>query len=303
MIQWELTSERNLLRQLCKAQDDQDKNRAYDELQKRLKKRFEGFVLSEGWLDLKDQQEDIIQETIFRLVKYAPGLNGNSREFQSYLRRVMISVCSDLLEQIILEKYSLEQPLKETDAEDDWVMLDRLGVDASLGNVRIHPDWSAMYEASAPLPLETVFAQQESQALLDMALSRMNQRCQDLLRQADQLDDRQKHVAEIIGMQYGNVRTTLLRCRRELLQHLLQVLTEQQKESQEVLIEDGLRQLPEDEKTVLQAWWAGEARWTELGKLFVPALSQTEVKDIFRRGYRRLYDLLASQRDEEKKDE
>jgi len=299
MVDWKRTSERNLVYQLLRGQStEEEQAKAYAELQHRLERLFQ----AAAWQSLKPYQEDIIGETIARLLEYYPDFRGHSRAYRKFIRKTFICVCADTWKSETLVQASLDDPVSPDGADSSGrTLVDVLSV--GLGpesKDSVSSQWSDANDSMVMLSPERLAEHLESQGLIRQARAGLSEHCRHILAHEEGDDQSQKQMARKMRISHGSLRVQLHRCRKELLRQLIQMLASSVPTTQAAKIASAIAQLPEPPRRMIQAWWQGNASLRALGKLYQPPLSQHDTKRSICKGLLQLMSLLNElERDQE----
>lgn len=294
MINWSRVSERYLVNHLYKVrQNGESDSEAFNELKQRLERYFEKKVADKTWDILRSFRDDILNITIWRLIASHHTFHGNSWQFRKFIGTTLRNVCIDYLRKKFLETDSLDDGVSSPDVNEEIVRTEALTI------AHITVDWAESHDVfQLKLPEINLLDQelrQETQQLLQEALSSLDNDCCQLLYLEYSEGKLQHEIAFELGLSHANVRKRLKNCREELRRLFFTILLHTEIENQRALdFPVSFLQLPEKERLVIQTWWDGETRWQRLGQLFTPPLSQKEVKILFATGLERLFHILLS---------
>lgn len=297
MIDWTRTSERNLLYVMDETDDAEIKALAATELNQRLQRYFAAKVLGvKSWHDLKQEQDDIINETIARLLQYHRYFQGNSWQFRKYIRNTLLNVCYGAIRESLAVADSLDAPIRGgfDDTEGGATLGDLLHVPATMKtHFQVSVDWIRANESFSPLLPESATLRREEAALIEAAAASLDERCRHLLQLVEVEQDGQQAIAEAMNMSYRHVRVSLNRCRQRLLRSIVQLLAERHERIAPVQLEEVIAQLPHPQNILIQTWWQGENRWRSIAEEVGLDLPQAEIKTLFASGLYLLFQVLA----------
>lgn len=274
MSWWKKASELGLMRFLLRRKKSVEQEAVLVEFERRL----DGFVKKQVYGDtsaktkalLSAEYEEIRAESLFRLMKMFPTYKGNSYEYRKYVRKVVLSVCLDVIKRDKHHGHELDAPTVNADETD---------------TITLHE--TIMGEEPLPEEMMTLSDAGERLALAEQALTQMKEPCQTYLRQAFLDDMPQKWIAEKADISPNSLRTRLTRCKYEWDQKIARLMAEQ---SQMVdFVEQTIAEMPEPAQTVWRLWWHGERRWKQLGQQCVPPLNQSDTKAAYTHGWQQLY--------------
>ena len=291
----EESSERNLMRYLCRSTDEQSRNCAYAVLRQRFLTRFFPKVVgSRDWGVLWDLRDDIVSKLIDKLVANYPKFKGNSRQYQKYVRVTLFHLCADTLREDEMIRYAV-QSLEATPngSEDALNLLEQLSAQSN-GTVRLSTNWEQEYgvlqcdDRSAESVPSLVAAREQALEALDTT-------CQFLLHQSDELNLPHKQIAAVSGLSNSNVRTKLSRCRDKLKREVILKFAEQAELDHQAIL-GAIAQLPTNQQKIVSLWWCSDKISVRaLGQVADPPCSQSETKRILAEGLSNLYLMLYSQ--------
>jgi RNA polymerase sigma factor (sigma-70 family) len=290
MVDWTRTSERYLVFLLRKRPNSEDSQAQYDELRRRLQRYFRW--RHSGWELLRRHEDDIVTETILKLLYPVQEFRGNSVQFRKYIRRTLFTTCVNILkeEQLLL---SLDEPQYGSDSVSEMAtLLELLSAWPGPSSVRTSLAWQETADLNQVQSLEELYAREEMMTFIEKSRAGLDERCRELLHREDDLEQPQQQIAVAMQMSHTNVRVKLLRCRQRLLRSLLEALAAAEVNLAPAKIEVALSQLPDPPQRFLWAWWQGETSWKKLGRLIEPEADQDQTKRMIAEGLLRLFVLL-----------